>query len=128
MMENNQILVVDDAAFMRMMLKNAIRAAGDYPVLEAENGEKALEIYSAKRPALVFLDISMPGINGVEVLKRIRETDPQANVVMCSAIGQAPMIVEAIKLGAIEFIVKPFSQDQIKQLIEKVFQAREESR
>lgn len=120
MMEEREqsVLIVDDALFMRMMLKKIIAGEGGYCVYEAPDGETALELYRQHRPQIVLLDISMPGMNGIEVLKCIREADPQAYVVMCSAIGQESMIMEAINSGAASFIVKPFLPEHIIKALE----------
>ena len=88
MMREKSILIVDDAAFMRMMLKRAILGAGEYQITEAENGERALELFREQKPDLVLLDISMPGMSGINVLKEIKKIDPASHVVMCSAVGQ----------------------------------------
>ena len=123
MINNKTVLVVDDAAFMRTMLKRVIEGAGDYTVEEAPDGEAAIRIYEEKSPGLVLLDISMPGINGIEVLKQIMQKDPGACVVMCSAIGQERMIKEAVENGASDFIVKPFKPEQIGAALLKAFPA-----
>lgn len=127
MMEDRErsVLIVDDALFMRMMLKRIITGAGDYRIYEAPDGETALELYRQYRPQLVLLDISMPGINGIEVLKRIRESDPQACVVMCTAIGQESVIMEAMDNGAADFIVKPFLPEVIRSVLGHAFELRE---
>lgn len=123
MRKEKTVLVVDDAAFMRNMLKRIIEGAGDYAVAEAPDGEAALKAYDAACPGLVLLDISMPGINGIEVLKQIRQKDPDVCVVMCSAIGQERMIKEAVENGASDFIVKPFKPEQIAAALTKAFPA-----
>ena len=112
------VLIVDDAMFMRMMLKKIIAGAGSYRVYEASDGESAMELYRGHRPRVVLLDISMPGMNGIEVLKQIRQEDQQAYVVMCSAIGQESMIMEAMDNGAADFIVKPFLPEHIIKALE----------
>lgn len=122
MSREKKILIVDDAAFMRAMLRRAIEGTGgEYRILEAQDGEKALEMYSEHSPGLVLLDISMPGINGIEVLKRLKNLDKDAFVIMCSAIGQDNMIVEAVENGAAEFIVKPFKAEQIAEALQLAF-------
>lgn len=121
MNEEKMVLVVDDAVFMRSMLKKIIMSAGSYEVLEAENGETALKLYREKHPGLVLLDISMPGINGIEVLKSIMQENPDACVIMCSAIGQERMIREAVENGAADFIVKPFMPKQIEAALFKAY-------
>lgn len=115
-----RILVVDDAAFMRMMIKNILVKNGYEVVGEAENGAIAAEMYQKLQPDLVTMDITMPDMDGIEGVKAIRSIDPKANIVMCSAMGQQAMVMEAIKAGAKDFIVKPFQQDRILEAVEKV--------
>lgn len=115
-----KILLVDDAAFMRMMLKNTLTQAGYTDVLEAEDGAKAVETFNAENPDLVFMDITMPNMDGLEALKAIKGAHPDANVVMCSAMGQEAMVVEAIKTGAKDFIVKPFKPERILSTVSKI--------
>ena len=122
MNSERKVLIVDDAAFMRAMLKRIIREAGAYGICEAPDGETALEFYEKERPGLVLLDISMPGMNGIETLKEIRNMDREAFVIMCSAIGQEAMIREAIDNGARDFIVKPFNAEQIREALALAFQ------
>lgn len=123
MRKEKTVLVVDDAAFMRNMLKRVIEGAGSYTVAEAPDGETALRLYEEICPGLVLLDITMPGINGIEVLKQILQKDPDACVVMCSAIGQEQMIREAVENGATDFIVKPFKPEQIEAALIKAYPA-----
>lgn len=115
-----KILIVDDALFMRTMLKRILNEAGFFDIVEAEDGEAGCEVYDKTHPDLVLLDISMPKLNGIEALKVIRKVDPNAKVVMCSAVGQEAMIVEAIENGAAEFIVKPFKKEQIIEAVKKI--------
>lgn len=115
-----RILVVDDAAFMRMMIKNIVTKNGYEVVGEAENVQVALELYQQLKPDLVTMDITMPELSGIEGVKAIRNIDPNANIIMCSAMGQQAMVMEAIQAGAKDFIVKPFQQDRILQAIERV--------
>lgn len=117
---SKKILIVDDAAFMRMMIKNIVTKSGFEVVGEAENGAVALELYKTHSPDLVTMDITMPEMDGIEAVKAIREHDPNANIIMCSAMGQQAMVMEAIQAGAKDFIVKPFQQDRILQSIERV--------
>lgn len=117
---SKRILVVDDAAFMRMMIKNILTKNGYEIVGEAENGQTAIELYKKLKPDLVTMDITMPEMNGIEGVKKIREFDPNANIIMCSAMGQQAMVMEAIQAGAKDFIVKPFQQDRILQAIGRV--------
>ena len=113
------ILVVDDAAFMRMMIKDILSRNSLEVCGEAENGAIAVEKYVELRPALVILDITMPEMSGVEALKKIKEIDGSANVIMCSALGQQEMVMEAIQLGAKDFIVKPFQEAKLVQAVKK---------
>ncbi|WP_428909627.1 response regulator [Niallia sp. Krafla_26] len=114
-----RILVTDDAAFMRMQLKDILTKLGHEVVGEAENGKVALEKYQDLQPELVTMDITMPEMNGIEAVKEIKKLHTDAKVIMCSAMGQQGMVVDAIKAGAIDFIVKPFSHDRIKEALEK---------
>ncbi|MDL2273066.1 response regulator [Oscillospiraceae bacterium OttesenSCG-928-G22] len=116
----NKILVVDDAAFMRMMIKEVLTKNGFDVVGEAENGVKAVEKYKELTPDLVIMDITMPELSGIDALKQIKEIDPNAKVIMCSAMGQQVMVIEAIQAGAKDFIVKPFQPDRIYEAVSKV--------
>ena len=114
------VLICDDAAFMRMMIKD-ILTKNDYNVVgEAENGQKAVEKYNELQPDLVLMDITMPEMDGIQALKAIREADPKAVVIMCSAMGQQAMVIEAIQSGAKDFIVKPFQADRVLEAVQKV--------
>lgn len=115
-----KILVVDDAGFMRMMIKNYLTKAGYENIVEGEDGEKAVALFKAEKPDLVIMDITMPNLDGIGALGQIKEMDPSAKVVMCSAMGQEAMVMEAIKLGAKDFIVKPFKQDRILETVGKL--------
>ncbi|MFZ5591550.1 MAG: response regulator [Bacillota bacterium] len=115
-----RILIVDDAAFMRMMIKNIVVKNGYEVVGEAENGKQAVQMYAELKPDLVTMDITMPEMDGIEGVKAIRALDPNANIIMCSAMGQQAMVMEAIQAGAKDFIVKPFQQDRLLQAIERV--------
>ena len=115
-----KILIVDDAAFMRMMVKDNLKKAGYSDFLEAGDGEDAIGKYTENRPDLVLLDITMPIKDGIQALQAIKEINPDAKVVMCSAMGQEGMVVEAIKLGALDFIVKPFKPDRLVQTVRTV--------
>ena len=115
-----KILLVDDAAFMRMMLKNALSQAGYTDLIEAEDGVKAVEAYTAEKPDLVFMDITMPNKDGLETLKEIKAMDPNATIVMCSAMGQEAMVMDSIKSGAKDFIVKTFKPERILSTVKKI--------
>lgn len=115
-----KVLIVDDAAFMRMMLKDILTKNGYEVVGEAENGAKAVEKYKEVTPDLVTMDITMPEMDGISALKNIRSMDSNAKVVMCSAMGQQAMVIEAIQAGARDFIVKPFQPDRVLEAVKKV--------
>ncbi|MBW2037790.1 MAG: response regulator [Deltaproteobacteria bacterium] len=115
-----RILIVDDAAFMRMMIKNIVTKNGYEVVGEAENGTTAVELYKELKPDIVTMDITMPEMDGIEGVRSIKQVDPDANIIMVSAMGQQSMVMEAIQAGAADFIVKPFQQDRILQAIERV--------
>ena len=114
------ILVCDDAAFMRMMIKDILTKNGYTVVGEAENGAKAVEKYAELKPDLVLMDITMPEMDGIQALKKIKEADPSATVIMCSAMGQQAMVIESIQSGAKDFIVKPFQADRVLEAVRKV--------
>jgi two-component system, chemotaxis family, chemotaxis protein CheY len=113
------ILVCDDAAFMRMMIKDILTKNGYTVCGEAENGLKAVDAYAEKKPDLVMMDITMPEMDGIQALKKIKSTDPAANVIMCSAMGQQAMVIESIQSGARDFIVKPFQADRVLEAVKK---------
>lgn len=114
-----KILVTDDAQFMRMMLKDILTKEG-HDIVEAENGEMAIEMYKNEIPDVVTMDITMPVMDGISALKKIREFDPSAKVIMCSAMGQQAMVIDAIQSGAKDFIVKPFQSDRVLETINKL--------
>lgn len=114
-----RILIVDDAAFMRMMIKDILSKNGYDIVGEAENGHLALEKYKELKPDLVTMDITMPEMDGITAVKEIRSLDPDANIIMCSAMGQQPMVIDAIQAGARDFIVKPFQPDRVLEAVRK---------
>ena len=114
------ILICDDAAFMRMMIKDILTKNGYNVVGEAENGAKGVEKYNELKPDLVLMDITMPEMDGIAALKAIKASDAGASVIMCSAMGQQAMVVESIQAGAKDFIVKPFQRDRVIEAIKKV--------
>lgn len=114
------ILICDDAAFMRMMIKDILTKNGYNIAGEAENGAKAVEKYNELKPDLVLMDITMPEMDGIQALKKIKETDSNASVIMCSAMGQQAMVIESIQSGAKDFIVKPFQADRVLEAVQKV--------
>lgn len=121
--EMGAVMIVDDASFMRAVLKKIVLQAGHDVVAEAGNGEDAITQYQQAKPDLVLLDIVMPpgpqAKDGIEVLKRLVEIDPTANVVMCSSMGQQSLIAEAIKSGAKDFVVKPFQPQKVLEALTK---------
>ena len=115
-----KILTVDDAAFMRKMVKDTLTKAGYTDVYEAVDGADAVDKYGELAPDLVIMDITMPNMDGLEALKAIRAKDPNANVVMCSAMGQESMVMDAVRSGAKDFIVKPFKPDRILKTVSTI--------
>ena len=113
------ILICDDAAFMRVMIKDILTKNGYEVVGEAENGIKAVEKYTETKPDLVMMDITMPEMDGIQALKKIKEADANATVIMCSAMGQQAMVIESIQSGAKDFIVKPFQADRVLEAVKK---------
>jgi two-component system chemotaxis response regulator CheY len=114
-----RVLIVDDAAFMRMMVKDILSKNGYEIVGEAENGVKAVEKFQELKPDLTTMDITMPEMDGITAVKEIKKIDPSAKVIMCSAMGQQAMVVEAIQAGARDFIVKPFQPDRVLEAVRK---------
>jgi two-component system, chemotaxis family, chemotaxis protein CheY len=114
-----KVLIVDDAAFMRMMIKDIISKNGMEVAGEAENGIVAVERYKELKPDLVTMDITMPEKDGISALKDILALDKNAKVIMCSAMGQQSMVIEAIQAGAMDFIVKPFKPERVMDAISK---------
>jgi len=112
-----KILLVDDAAFMRKMIKDALSKAGYSEIFEAVDGADAVGKYDEIKPDLVIMDITMPNMDGLEALKAIRGKDGGANVVMCSAMGQESMVMDAVRSGAKDFIVKPFKPDRVLKTV-----------
>jgi len=117
---SKRILVVDDAAFMRMMMKDILTKNGYTVVGEAENGAKAIEKYKELKPDLVIMDITMPEVDGIQAVKGIKQIDENANIIMCSAMGQQAMVIESIQAGAKDFIVKPFQAERVLEAVRKV--------
>lgn len=114
------ILIVDDAAFMRMMIKDILSKNGYTVAGEAENGKVAVDKYNEVKPDLVLMDITMPEMDGIQALKAIKGNDPNAQIIMCSAMGQQAMVIEAIQSGAKDFIVKPFQAERVLEAVKKV--------
>lgn len=114
-----RILIVDDAAFMRMMIKDILTKNGYEVVGEAENGQVAVEKYQELKPDLVTMDITMPEMDGIAAVKAIKAIDPNARIIMCSAMGQQSMVIDAIQAGARDFIVKPFQPERVLEAVSK---------
>lgn len=117
-----KILIVDDAMFMRTVLKEILQSEGYEVAGEASNGQEAIELAKELQPDIVTLDITMPDMDGVAALPKILEASPASKVVMCTAMGQQKLVVEAIKLGARDFVVKPFTKSRVIQAIENALE------
>jgi two-component system chemotaxis response regulator CheY len=116
---SKRVLITDDALFMRVTLKNILTKNGYEVVGEASNGKEAVQLYQNHKPDLVTMDITMPEMDGISAVKEIKKIDPQAKVIMCSAMGQKNMVMEAVSAGARDFIVKPFQPDKVLESIQK---------
>ncbi len=117
---SKRILIADDAAFMRMLLKDILSRA-DYDICgEAGDGIAAVKAYEELQPDLTLMDITMPNMDGLQALRQIRQADPGAKVIMCSALGQQSQVIEAIKAGAADFIVKPFQPARVLEAVKKI--------
>ncbi len=119
---NKRILIVDDSFYMRTMLKNMLTDAGYEVVGEAANGAQALEMAASTSPDLITLDVILPDNTGLDVLKSLRQSQPSAKVVMCSAVGQEVIVTEAIENGALAYIVKPFSEEKVLEIVGSALQ------
>jgi len=113
------VLIVDDLTFVKLVLKDIVEKAGFRVVALASDGEEAVALFREHRPQVVLLDITMPRMDGIAALRHMRKIDPAAHVIMCSALGQQRLIVQAIGLGARDFIVKPFRPERIVGAIKK---------
>ena len=114
------VLICDDAIFMRTMVSDILQQAGFEVVGEAESGLQAIEKYRALRPDLVTMDIVMPDMGGIDAVREITKLDPQARVLMCSAMGQQALVVEALQAGAKDFVVKPFQPSRVLEAVERI--------
>lgn len=115
-----KILIVDDATFMRIKLRDILEK-NDYEVVgEAEDGIQAVEKFKELSPDIVTMDITMPEMDGIEALKQIKEIDPDSKILMCSAMGQQSMVMDAIRAGALDFIVKPFDTERVIKALDKI--------
>ncbi len=117
------VLIVDDALFMRMMIRDILSKDGFEVIGEAENGVEAVERYKEMRPDLVTMDIVMPEMDGIEAVRQIMKIDPNAKILMCSAMGQQPLVVEALEAGAKDFIIKPFQPSKVIEAVEKALKS-----
>jgi len=115
----SKILIVDDAEFLRLRISKMLAVDG-YEVIEAENGLKAIEAYKNGRPDLVLMDVTMPEMDGLTALKHIRAFDSKAKVIMLTALGQESLVLEAVKSGARDFVVKPFERERVMSAIQKI--------
>lgn len=116
---SKSVLVVDDAAFMRMMIKDILSKNGYSVVGEAENGAVAIEKFRELKPDLVTMDITMPEMDGISAVKEIKKIEPTAKIIMCSAMGQQAMVIDAIQAGAKDFVVKPFQPERVLEAVSK---------
>ena len=115
-----QVLIADDAMFMRKVIRKHLAECGMTDIVEAANGAEAVELFIKNRPGLVLMDITMPEMTGLEALEEILKTDPEAKVIMCSAIGQQSLIIKSLEMGAMGFIVKPFEKNEFEATIRSV--------
>lgn len=114
-----KILIADDALFMRVTLGDILRSEG-HEVCEAKNGSELLKVYEQEMPDLVMLDITMPEMDGLEALKALKKIHPKVKVIMCSAMGQKAMVMDAISNGAYDFIIKPFEKSKVLESVRRV--------
>ncbi len=115
-----KVLIVDDAAFMRMMIKDILSKNGYEVVGEADNGARAIEKFKELVPDLVVMDITMPEVDGIQAVKEIKKINSDSKIIMCSAMGQQAMVIESIQAGARDFIVKPFQAERVVEAVKKV--------
>lgn len=111
---------MDDTAFMRLTLRRTLERFGHEVVGEAADGEEAVQLYQELRPDLVTMDITMPKMDGITAIREIRKIDPRAKIIVCSAMGQKPMVIEALEAGAQDFLVKPFDAERVREAIERL--------
>ena len=115
-----KILLVDDALMMRVLLRGILEAGGYDVIAEAADGEEAVELYRTHRPDVVTMDIVMPGQGGIETVRALRSFDPEARVIMVSAMGQEWLVTEAMEAGALAYVLKPFNPDQVLSVMRMV--------
>ncbi|HOB19505.1 MAG TPA: response regulator [Candidatus Atribacteria bacterium] len=116
---SKKIMIVDDALFMRMMIRNILTKNGYDVIAEAENGAVAVEKYKNTNPDLVIMDITMPEVDGIEAVRMIKKIDKEAKIIMCSAMGQREMVFESLQAGARDFILKPFQAERVLDAVKK---------
>lgn len=117
---SHTVLICDDAVFMRTMISDILEESGYEIVGQAESGVQAIERYKSLRPDLVTMDIVMPDMGGIEAVREIVKHDPDAKILMCSAMGQQALVVEAIQAGAKDFVVKPFQPSRVLEAVQRV--------
>lgn len=117
-----RILIVDDNAFMRLLLRQIVEASGYEVCGEAENGKIAIEKYLELKPDLVTMDITMPVMDGIESLENILKVDPNAKIIMCTAIDEQERMLRAIELGALEYFIKPFENERVAEMLRMIFE------
>lgn len=115
-----RIMIVDGTAFRRAMIREMINGSGHEIVAEAKNASEAMRLYPNARPDVLTMDITMPDMDGVTALRKIRTIDPEAKIIMCSALGQHDLVLNALQAGAKDFLVKPFQQSRLLEAIQKV--------
>lgn len=121
---NPKVLIVDDALFMRSMIRDILTTSGLYQVVgEAANGKEAVQKFQQLQPALITMDIVMPVLDGIEATRQIMKLDPTVKVVMVSALGQEPLVIESIAAGAKDFIVKPFSSEKVLRVLGQIMKS-----
>jgi two-component system chemotaxis response regulator CheY len=118
-----RVLIVDDAAFMRATLRDIFTRSGFSVVGEAKNGREAVELYARHLPDLVTMDIVMPEMSGIEAVRTITSVHPQAKIIMCSAMGQQSLVIEAIQAGARDFVIKPFQATRVLEAAARALEA-----
>lgn len=114
-----KVLIVDDAAFMRLNLRNILKEKFEVAG-EAKDGQEAVEMYQELKPDFVTMDLTMPVMDGLEAIKAIKDIDPDALIIVCSAMGQQKMIIQAIEVGAKDFVVKPFQEQRVIEAVENL--------
>jgi two-component system chemotaxis response regulator CheY len=118
-----KVLITDDTLFMRVTLKGILGSNGFPEIIEATNGEEAVQQYQQHRPDVVLMDITMPVMDGIAATRKIREFDPNAKIIMCTALGQKEMVLQAVEAGARDFIVKPFQTDRVIETVRRLAEA-----